>query len=327
MITKPYIFQAVDTFQEALSSLTRKELEALVADIDIRGVSNINKATYIQMLELLFMDEKQVESKQEDFNIALRSLSAQALDDETLKRKALELFCALGYGSVKETKQKITITYVDAIYEHFHPQGVVVDENDPTMRKVLIEKFLEACVNFYGICEIPSVLQLFTTYHPDMAPLSLPELKAAMEMMPYYGRSFFLTKKFLLHGNFADNVLGGLDVNHFCLDAHWQNASYLILAAEDFRQYYDPFFVPVTPELTRLRKLFYSELAMNQEDIHDLVDEFAMMIRMDLALDFWDVLENFGANLDDDKFVLAIEGAIHALTLRTHLWLKRGHYL
>lgn len=312
------------TIEEILSKHTLEDLSGMAEFFGEKLPSKAKKQAYVDKLSVLIADKKRL---RELFLVADEAELAQlerALNGEVFVndeqeyaywRSVLIVFVT-GAGEVvvpKEIREEYTSLSNDTEYVK---QRELSD---------VLEKYLAACTNLYGMIDVKSFLEIFNAQ--TGRELTESELDEWMRLKTRLrgGRLYFMQDGCILSDIFSPRKTG-MAIDYHELMKKQGDMAYYVPEAKELLAYSDKYYVEKNESYSRLEEFFCTEMELDPKKAQLFASHIQLVIRHGgMPRDIVEELNNYGMTFTDSKQLNDFVKLMMDMYHESRMPEKRGH--
>jgi hypothetical protein len=308
----------------ALSLLTKDRLSSLASMYEVAGRSKMNKQQLAEALAGPIANAENVKTAllitQENQRELLGKLvDAAYLEDDSFYPASYLYFMERGLLFMFYDQDKLIFAVPDEIKEAYR-QINLESLSAAQARFDLVDKYLSAAVNLYGICPIEKVREIFNRQNEDQ--LSESELARIIEAYSSKIQFWFVDGEYVLADYFADDYAHEIDA--FLRKV--KTKPYYLPGKKEFLKYASTFYFEPTPEMARLKTYIEQNLCKDERTLGALMDDIQLHFSMEASME--EILHEFERRDISFKNAAQLQEMMPLLidvSNHTRIWSNRGH--
>ncbi|MFC5700720.1 YecA family protein [Cohnella faecalis] len=259
-------------------------------------------------------------SDAEEWNLFNKLLKAPYVQEETLTPRMYLFLMNRGLLFSFYYEDKLIYSIPEEIKDSYR-QLSQQSFHEARDRCQLINQYISASANLYGICTLDKTIEIFNAQNEKQVDEN--ELISFLNLASGRGQEWYLNQGYII-SNYFDSE--DQDEELKALLERAKHKPYYIPPQPEFLKYADSGYFEETPQLVSLRAFILKHLCKDKEFVENLVDDIQVACSMEEPLSvIMGEFERRDIIFDNNAQVQAIMPLIIDVYNHTRIWSNRGH--
>ncbi len=315
----------ITPLHEILQRKTVADLKKLAAMLPIKNYSAMRKAELIDVAEKELLSESRMEDAllfvtNDEWDFFRRVVDVDILQDDNADEDDYLTLQDLGILQSFVHEDHVYFVIPDElrkIYIDLAGKGI----STKISLAHLLDKYVRATVNLYGIISQEEFVQLFNTQNPEYK-ISTDEVFKLLISHIYYDDSYYFWGKYITHGSFAEDDFESVKI----IEQNIAGKPRYIPDRSELLNYSDPGYYEQTPQNKALKRYIRNFMMRDSMMIELIMGDIAMLAASEAPMqEIIDLFDEYDIVFDSTDQLQQLIPMVIDLYNHSRIWSNKGH--